>query len=59
VEIVEHPEVAAEEDQGQDDRDADKKADPGGEIHETPPASHVGILPRGYAPYRPTLRAAR
>jgi len=37
VEIVEHPEVAAEEDQGQDDRDADKKADPGGEIHEKPP----------------------
>ena len=37
VDVVEHPEVAAEEDQGQDDRDADKKADPGGEIHEKPP----------------------
>src|SRR5215203_2127039 len=37
VDVVEHPEVAAEEDQGQDDRDDDKKAAPGGENHENPP----------------------
>ena len=51
------PEVAADGDQGQDDRDADKKADPGGEIHEKPPGIPRRHPARGYAPYRPTLAA--
>ena len=36
-----------------------RKPTPVAKSMKNPPASHVGILPRGYAPYRPTLREAR